>query len=487
MAACAIFFYVILISENLRNGPLDLFVQTRSIHLHTHAWLFETRIKPTHRKHPLLLSRHRESTEGTTVTRWIDDSWRKLHDWAGRQAASLRGEARLIATRADCLQLAIERSEGLATDQIVRDFHELDVREVINNILAVLRQCLIVMITSTGGGALIGGIAGGIGGVGVGAIPGVAIGAAAGAQVGEWILIVMGLKALTEYIVHDMPAIARNYREGLCRAWLAASSPPLPQQQVRVDAFALQNAAATLARGHVAMFVLLLMGIVAYLAKGRGSIGELADNVRNGKLGSRFADWMVRNEEKLKAEPRLQTPISKPGNEAADGPVAARARPRRVVESKRPEPVSLTLSVAQKRQLARDFYLKQGYGPKRVDSHLAGIDFDKPVEVVTLPKGTLLEQWQAPRAAQGNYYSPPGTPAEQLGISPVGLDPATGQIADKVATTYVTNSEVEVLKSTAAAVNDTWSVPGQVIATEGKGTQMLSAQSGAFDAVGGGQ
>jgi hypothetical protein len=41
----------------------------------------------------------------------------------------------------------------------------------VNDIVELLRQCLIIMVTSTGGGALIGGLAGGIGGAGVGAIP----------------------------------------------------------------------------------------------------------------------------------------------------------------------------------------------------------------------------------------------------------------------------------------------------------------------------
>lgn len=240
------------------------------------------------------------------MTGWIDGSWHRLRDWAGREANAIRAEARLFMTRADCLQLAIERSEGIAAGQIVSDFRELDLREVVNDIIAVLRQCLVVMITSTGGGALLGGIAGGIGGAGVGAIPGAALGAAAGTQVGEWLLMLMGLKVLAEYIVRDMPTIAHRYSAGLRQAWLAASPAPLPQQQVRIDAFALQNAATTLARGHVAMVVLLLMGIVAYLAKGRGNIGELADNVGNSKLGGRFAEWMVRNEGKLKAEPRLR-------------------------------------------------------------------------------------------------------------------------------------------------------------------------------------
>ncbi len=257
------------------------------------------------------------------MTAWMQGSWSELERWTSQRITSVRSEARLISARADCLQLAIRRSEELAEGQIVRDFHDLNPAEVINDILAMLRQCLIVMVTSTGGGALIGGIAGGIGGVGVGAIPGGAVGAAAGAQVGEWILIVMGLKALTEYIVQNMPAIGRNYADGLRQAWLAASPPPLPQQAVPVDTFALQNAAATLARGHVAMFVLLLMGIVAYLARGRGNIGELADNVRNSKLGTRFAEWMVRNEGKLKAEPRLRPSEVAPTNSSAATPERA--------------------------------------------------------------------------------------------------------------------------------------------------------------------
>lgn len=106
---------------------------------------------------------------------------------------------------------------------------------------------------------------------------------------------------------------------------------------------------------------------------------------------------------------------------------------------------------------------------------------------MTLPKGTRLVQWQVPGGAQGNYYAPPGTASQQLGISASALDPASNQIVDKVATTYVTNSQVEVLRSTAAPISDTWSVPGQTIATQGGGTQMFSANSSAFDLTGGGK
>ena len=290
---------------------------------------------------------------------WIDGSWRELQDWARRQATSIRNEARLIMVRADCLQVAIERSESIAAGQILRDFRELNLTTVIDDILAVLRQCLIVMITSTGGGALIGGIAGGIGGAGVGAIPGVAIGAAAGAQVGEWILVAMGLKILAEYIVQDMPTITRTYRDGLRQAWLAASAPSTPQQEVQVNAFALQSAAATLARGHVAMFVLLLMGIVAYLARGRGNISELADNVRNSELGPRFATWMTKNEERLKAEPRLRA------KEAvkSDTPPVEAVSPRRAPAPKPAQPRSAE-STPPERPPLRQAYVDEVNGLK---------------------------------------------------------------------------------------------------------------------------
>ncbi len=234
------------------------------------------------------------------------DSWQQLERWASRHAAGIHGQAKLISARADSLQQAIRLSEGLATYWILRDFRELDLQAVVSDIVEVLRQCLIVMLTTTGGGALIGGIAGGVGGVGVGAIPGAAVGAGAGAQVGEWILIAMGLKALAEYVVRDMPEIARGYWAGIGQAWQAATPPPLPQQPVPIDRLAVYHAAEKIARAHVAVFVLLMMGIVAYLAKGRGSMGELAESVRGSKVGPGFAEWMVRNEGKLRAEPRLR-------------------------------------------------------------------------------------------------------------------------------------------------------------------------------------
>lgn len=419
------------------------------------------------------------------MTGWLRGSWRQFEHGAANKVAAVRNEARLLSARATCLQQALDLSEGLAAAQVLRDFRDLELKQVIGPILAVLRECVTVMLASTGGGALIGGVAGAFAG-GVGAVPGVALGATLGAQLGELILLLMGLKALTEYIVQNMPEISRSYWHGIREAWLAARLTPLPQQPVHVDQPALRHAADTLARAHIAMLVLLLTGIVAYLAKGRGSIGDLAKSVRGSKLGPGFAEWMVGNEGRLKAEPRLRSTTLKASEKQPSQPVVTR---RGRAQSKLPEaqPAISPLTVAQKRKIASDFYLKSGYKPSRIETHLNGIDFTQPVEIVKLPQGTQVSQWQVPGASQGNYYALPGTQPQQLGISPLGSDPVNGQIVDRAAVSYITNCEVEVLKTTAAPIADTWSIPGQAVATEGAGLQMFSSQSGAFSSVGGGQ
>lgn len=236
----------------------------------------------------------------------VQGRWRRLEHQVSSRIASARGEARLLLARTECLQRAVRLSEGVAVRDILREFADLDLGQVVGEVVAVLRECLIVMITTTGTGALIGGVAGGLGGAGVGAVPGAALGATAGAQLGEWILAFMGLKALATYIVAEMPRIARLYWRGIQEAWMAARPSSLPQQSVHEDNAAIGRAAESIARGHVAMFVLLLAGIVAYLSKGKGSAGALAKSVERSRLGPKFAQWLVKNESRLKADGRLR-------------------------------------------------------------------------------------------------------------------------------------------------------------------------------------
>ncbi|MBR0851106.1 hypothetical protein JQ543_25405 [Bradyrhizobium diazoefficiens] len=125
--------------------------------------------------------------------------------------------------------------------------------------------------------------------------------------------------------------------------------------------------------------------------------------------------------------------------------------------------------IAQRRATAQSFYEKSGWPQKRIDAHLDGIDFNHPVEVVTLPKGTEVVQYQVPGNPTGNYFAPPGTPAEALGISPEG----------RVAKTYTTTSDVEVLRSTAADTSTNPNVPPSAQGAGG-GTQFFTADKSAF-------
>ncbi|HEX2687538.1 MAG TPA: polymorphic toxin type 46 domain-containing protein, partial [Kofleriaceae bacterium] len=112
---------------------------------------------------------------------------------------------------------------------------------------------------------------------------------------------------------------------------------------------------------------------------------------------------------------------------------------------------------------AWEFYKSQGMPDARIEGHLRGIDFSKPVEVTTLPKGTVVQQTQPPGAPQGSYYAPPGTEPGKLGISPKGdLRGPDGETVmghvDKQTKLYVTTEDVVVLRSSAAKIEDTWSM-----------------------------
>lgn len=138
--------------------------------------------------------------------------------------------------------------------------------------------------------------------------------------------------------------------------------------------------------------------------------------------------------------------------------------------------------VATRRKLAEDFYIKAGTPQSKIDGHLAGIDFTKPVDVVTIEKGSLLNQYQVPGAPQGSYYSPMsnGSSPSSLGISSQAIDRATGTIVEKLPKPYEVTTSVEMLRSSAAPIMDTWSIPGVASQTEGGGIQLFSSSKVSF-------
>ncbi len=403
--------------------------------------------------------------------------WQQVRGLArrGDDAIGWRAQARL-----DCVRGALRSADTLTVQELQREFGEIEIDTVLSSLLDVLKDAALIVLASTSVGGAAGAAVGALVG-GVGAIPGAAAGAALGAKVGGWILAVLGLKALADFFIEGLPAILDHYSRGLSRAWAAPdhdrAGDDLRGGQRRQSE--VRGAAVDISKGHVAMVLLLLSALVAYLTRGRGNIGQLAAQARRGRLGTRFADWIVKHEAALRNHPRLQGKRNRVAGEST----ASDSAQTRTLNSSKADKSKVPLTITEKKALARDFYLKQGYDPKRVDSHLAGIDFNRPVEVVTLPKGTPVMQWQAPGGSQGSYYALPGTQPGNLGISPQGLDRATGQVIGKVPVRYVTTDKVEVLRSTAAAIDDTWSIPGQTIRTEGGGLQMLNANKTLFQPI----
>ena len=105
-------------------------------------------------------------------------------------------------------------------------------------------------------------------------------------------------------------------------------------------------------------------------------------------------------------------------------------------------------TIAAREALARDFYRNTGWDEARISKNLRGIDFSQPVDVVTLPKGTKLSQWNYP-GEMGNYYTDLGAGPENLGVYTRGRVESVVSLQD----------DMQALRSITANATDTWSVP----------------------------
>ena len=101
-------------------------------------------------------------------------------------------------------------------------------------------------------------------------------------------------------------------------------------------------------------------------------------------------------------------------------------------------------------ETAYGFYRSGGWSANRTLAHIRGIDFTKSVQVTPLPSGTSAVQHWVPGTPVGNYFAPVGTSASQLGINPAGRVPVL----------FAVSGDITVLRSTAAPILDTWTVPG---------------------------
>jgi RHS repeat-associated protein len=104
-----------------------------------------------------------------------------------------------------------------------------------------------------------------------------------------------------------------------------------------------------------------------------------------------------------------------------------------------------------------------------ISKFIQGIDLEEEVQVVTIPAGTPVVQYQVPGAATGYFFAPLGTPANMLGID------ASGRIGN----IYVTTQDTTVLQSTAADTSGMQNLPPSARGPGG-GTQYFAPDNSVF-------
>ncbi len=127
----------------------------------------------------------------------------------------------------------------------------------------------------------------------------------------------------------------------------------------------------------------------------------------------------------------------------------------------------------ERRQFARRFYEEAGYKKTEIDSHLRGINYEKPITIENVPPPQTFYQYQVIRDGKfrrGSYYTTDksATPS-QLGI--YDKFAFEGSEFPKSQRQINNIKPQRALKSTAAGITDNWSVPGRTYETEGGAIQ----------------
>jgi uncharacterized Zn-binding protein involved in type VI secretion len=117
-------------------------------------------------------------------------------------------------------------------------------------------------------------------------------------------------------------------------------------------------------------------------------------------------------------------------------------------------------------EVAQAFYNQTGWSQEKIANHLRGIDFNHPVEVVTLHAGDEVKQWIDPKSGTGNYFDADARP-EELGIYPASVVP-------RELKTFVVSKETKVLKSTAAAIRIDWLKGAPAVNVKGGAAQYFA-------------
>lgn len=466
---------------------------------------------------------HRFSDFHHTLNHGLSSASSGLHaSWNGVSQRLEQGASHVYAElggqRIDAVRQAVHLSYPIIRHDLRQRWASLHIDDILEVLLDLVKQVTLVLGGSVTLGSIAGGVAGGVLGAGVGAAPGAVAGAGIGLEVGNLILLGLGLSAIAEYFYKGLPACLETLQNGIVSAWridnkasgsrLEAGGGHATSRQAHIE-----QAARELAHGQEQLVLLLLTAIVAYLTRGqvKGTLASSAEGLaaRSALLQEqiserRLAEWLARNEPQLLADGALQ-PRTRAPVQQAEEPIRLQpkaAPPAKVSEPTAPQAAKPALSrrellnqqygrsgdlnhdinVRGNREIAENFFKSQGYSQADSASYMNGLDFNQPVQVQTLNGGKNLWQYQSPGAPQGNWYTlSPDVQPTQLGINPMGTNRALNTIEPKVLGNYQTAGKVQVLRSTAAPVDDFWSVKGQSFPAEGGAQQLFSNQKDLFN------
>jgi hypothetical protein len=127
--------------------------------------------------------------------------------------------------------------------------------------------------------------------------------------------------------------------------------------------------------------------------------------------------------------------------------------------------------IAARKAVAEAFYRvhtePEDFDDAKIKQHLKGIDYTKPVKARRSPPPPppdTTTQWQVPNpnGKPGKYFGNPGSRPTDMGVFEYGLESSKGpRVVPKVESKFKITPETPVLESTAAGINDVWSLgPG---------------------------
>jgi hypothetical protein len=148
--------------------------------------------------------------------------------------------------------------------------------------------------------------------------------------------------------------------------------------------------------------------------------------------------------------------------------------------------------VTADRAAVTDFLNTHGVPEQYQTQVHSGIDYTKPVEITTLPKGTTVEQWvrasDAAKLSPGQGVDPGNGVGNWMGNSGVRPPDVGLYQGDRALVPLQANQDIPVIKSTARPIVDYWTAPQDGLPTNSvKSWSPFEMNRGTFEPGGGTQ